>query len=230
MAKQDRHKLFIQFSRDMAYAFGLGLTVEFQWELGNDTDTSRAIWAGSAAVARGIPSIDVEMAPGMGMFGPSSIELAYQGVLRVMGHLGIIKPTPENTNNNLPGHCLVKQRHFIEAPQEGSWIPLVDTGTFVKEGTLLGYTTNFFGRERSFEALAPSDGLLLIRFESPPVQKGDTLVVIAVLDSSEVSCQHFQHNTEESVTNCILWQFFCSWGLDRGDSSTADSEETKTVL
>ena len=46
----------------MAYAFGLTHVVPFEWTL---ADRAEAIWAGSAAVAMNIPSIDVE-AGGMG--------------------------------------------------------------------------------------------------------------------------------------------------------------------
>jgi len=52
--------------------FGTDLVVEFKEDLRtcNNTTTSaktnKAIWGGSAAVVRGIPSIDVELAPGKG--------------------------------------------------------------------------------------------------------------------------------------------------------------------
>ena len=65
-----------QASRNLAYAFGVDLIVEFQWFL-ERTSTSAAIWAGSAAMIRGIPSIDVEMAPGMGLYDPATIAVAW---------------------------------------------------------------------------------------------------------------------------------------------------------
>lgn len=69
----------IQASKDMARAFGLDLMVEFQWELDADNGnvTNKTIWDRSAAVSRGIPSIDVEMAPGRGLYDPTSIDQAY---------------------------------------------------------------------------------------------------------------------------------------------------------
>ena len=86
-----------------------------------------------------------------------------------MEHLGIVHD--DLTDDHAPlvpaKPCLVTQRHFLEAPVEGSWVPMVNAGTFVKEGSLLGYTTDFFGRQRTFECLAPADGLLLMRFEAP---------------------------------------------------------------
>eukprot|EP01083_Nonionella_stella_P020449 56688_1 len=71
----------------------------------------------------------------------------------------------------------------------GSWIPLVDTGTYVTRGTLIGYVADLYGRSKIFDAKAPSDGLVLIRFDTPPVVVGDTLVVLAVLDAAEVEAE-----------------------------------------
>ena len=208
----------IQASKAMANAFGLDFVVEFQWEFGKDDEnaTKGAIWAGSAAVARGIPSIDVEMTPGKGLYDPVSIAQAYHGTLQVMDHLGL-EPSfmAHPSNDNLPRTsevCLVRERHFIEAPEGGSWVPLVDTGSFITQGTLLGYTTDLFGRNRTFEALAPADGLLLIRFEAPPVEKGDTLAVIAVLNSSDSGCDRFRLAPDALAAGCIVWQLAVAIG------------------
>ena len=242
----------IQASKNMAIAFGLDLMVEFQWELqpdgdnDNDNDnnnnninsTARAIWAGAAAVVRGIPSIDVEMAPGMGSTRQDSIDQAYQGVLRVMVHLKMLPETiihKKYTNMNVKEDqhhdphphqpCLVKDRHFIESPLTGSWTPLIDTGTFVQKGASLGYLMDFYGRTKIYEAEAPTDGLLLIRFESPPVVEGDTLAVMAVLNTSDPVCERLRQdgllhldgsidaNTDSDIDTgagadiLILWQW-----------------------
>ena len=213
----------IQASKSMAMAFGLNLVVEFQWEL-SDNSTSNAILAGSAAVVRDIPSIDVEMAPGMGHTDPNSIDQAYHGVLRVMIHLGILSEAnaiPKKLTkkeNNIEEPCLVKDRHFIEAPVGGSWIPLVDTGTFVMRGNLLGYITDLYGRNQIYEVSAPEDGLLLIRFESPPVREGDTLAVVAALNTSVISCDRLKrngplnHHANDQANNLVLWQIVAAIG------------------
>jgi predicted deacylase len=212
-------------SKDMAFAFGLDLVVEFQWEVqqqeheddpnDNGTSTTGAIWAGSAAVVRGIPSIDVEMAPGMGSTREESIEQAYQGVLRVLVHLQMLPETvlkEHHQHTHTP--CLVKERYFIDSPFTGSWTPLIDTGTFVQKGTSLGYLTDLYGRTAIYEAEAPTDGLLLIRFESPPVLKNDTLAVIAVLNTSDPVCERLRQDGLSTNSNAdigadvlILWQW-----------------------
>lgn len=161
----------IKASRAMAHAFGLSHIVEFQWQY---EDVKDAIWGGSAAVARGIPSVDVE-AGGMGIFNESAVEEIIEGVRRVMAHLGMtaerFTPVTEAT--------VIREREYIGAPQDGSWVPLIDAGTVVSKGDLIGYMTDWYGN-RVFEAYAPIDGLLLLRLEAPPVKEGETLAVVAV--------------------------------------------------
>jgi predicted deacylase len=163
----------VSASRAMAYAFGLSHIVEFQWQL---TSVDKAIWAGSAAVARDIPSIDVE-AGGMGIFDEQAIDQIEEGVRRVMAHMGITKDQfPAVTPPKI-----IKDRHSITAPQNGSWVPLIDAGSVVKKGDLIGYLTDWHGNH-IFEAHAPITGLMLLRLEAPPAAKGETLAVIATIE------------------------------------------------
>ncbi|MFK7958580.1 MAG: succinylglutamate desuccinylase/aspartoacylase family protein [Lysobacterales bacterium] len=162
----------VERSRAMAMAFGIPHIVEFQWEL---TDSKLAIWAGSAAVAQGIPSIDVE-AGGMGLYNTNAIAQITTGVRRVMAHLGM---TTERFDP-LPNPILVQQRESVKSPVDGSWVPRVDAGEIVRKGQILGQVTDWHGQV-VFEAQSPVDGLLLIRLEAPPVREGETLVTVAVL-------------------------------------------------
>ena len=162
----------IAASRAMAHAFGIQHIVEFQWEL---TGRDAAIWAGSAAIAMGIPSIDVE-AGGMGMIDEPAIAQIMEGIRRVMAHLEI----SAETFAPLPEPVIIRERSYLRSPQDGSWMPLVDAGERVAKGQLIGFVTDWHGR-RVFEARAPIDGLLLLRLEAPPVRKDETLAVIALL-------------------------------------------------
>mmetsp|Transcript_6368 Transcript_6368/g.9256 ORF Transcript_6368/g.9256 Transcript_6368/m.9256 type:complete len:280 (-) Transcript_6368:48-887(-) len=218
----------IQASKDMAFVFGLDLVVEFQWEVQqyqddhNSISTTGAIWAGSAAAVGGIPSIDVDMAPGMGSTREDSIHQAYQGVLRVMVHLQMLPETMLEEQHQHPhphSSCLVKERYFIDSPPTGSWTPLIETGTFVQKGTSLGYLTDLYGRTTIYEAEAPTDGFLLIRLESPPVVKDDTLAVVAVLNTTNPVSERLRQdglsrldgstnaNTDTGADVLILWKW-----------------------
>lgn len=163
-------------SKAMAFAFGIQHVVPFQWVL---KDRSSAIWAGSAAVALGIPSIDIE-AGGRGIIDEDAIAKIEEGFHRIVAHLGISKqtyPTPENQR-------IIFDRESIKAPQDGSWVPVKHAGGDVAEGELLGYVTDLHGR-KVFEARSPKDGLLMLILSAPPVRKGETLATIASTKAAE---------------------------------------------
>ena len=164
----------IAASKAMAHAFGFAHIVEFQWEL---TDPALAIWAGSAAVARGIPSIDVE-AGGMNVINKDAVVAIQNGVLRIMAHMGIKSTEFPPTGQQ----HLIRERSWISAPQDGSWVPLVDAGQTVKQNDLIGYLTDWHGR-KVFEARAPHSGLLLLTLTAPPTKEGETVAIIAKLAS-----------------------------------------------
>ena len=163
----------IEKSRAMAFAFGLDYIVEFQWQL---TDPAKAIWAGSAAIAQGIPSIDVE-AGGKNVVNDDAVAAIESGVRRVLTHLRMTTqshpPTPQPT--------IIRDRTSITAPQDGSWITLVQAGEPIAEGALIGYLTDWHGR-KLFEARAPHAGLVLLTLTAPPVRAGETLAVIALVN------------------------------------------------
>ena len=75
----------------------------------------------------------------------------------------------------------------------------------------------FYGRCTIFTAMAPNDGLLLIRFESPPVLEGDTLAVVAVLNASDGSCgrlvRDLRSDGRASTDNRVLpWRWAAATG------------------
>lgn len=159
----------IKRSKSLAFAFGMQHVVPFEWELGK---SANAIWAGSAAVAMGIPSIDVE-AGGSGVVDAQAVKLLTEGFNRTLSHLGMIRqryPSPT-------GQRIIFDRQSVKSPLSGSWVSLKAAGEAVMAGELLGYVTDWHGRT-VFEARSPKDGLLMLRLSAPPVSQGETLVVV----------------------------------------------------
>ena len=160
-------------NRAIAFAFGLSPVVEFQWEV---AATDKAIWAGSQAVARGIPSIDVE-AGGLGQVDPDEIAAVTEGIRRIMAHLQMT----DEAFAPLPEPILIKERAWVEAPAAGSWTARAEAGDTVEKGQLLGIITDVYGGN-PIEVRAPMAGLVLILREAPPVRKGHDLSVIAKIE------------------------------------------------
>lgn len=80
----------------------------------------------------------------------------------------------------LPDPVLIRERTSISSPADGSWTPLVDAGQMVRQGQTIGTVTDWHGRT-VFEAISPIEGLLLLRLEAPPVRRGETVAMVAVL-------------------------------------------------
>lgn len=157
-------------SKALAFAFGFEHIVPFQWAL---TDAANAIWAGSAAVAQGIPSIDVE-AGGKNIVSNDAVAAIEEGIRRTLAHMNMTKERfPPITEQKL-----ITARTWISAPQDGSWVALKKAGERVLKDEVLGYLTDFYGR-KVFTAKAPEDGLLLLIVTAPPVQKGETVAIVA---------------------------------------------------
>lgn len=170
---EEDDKNVVEESKKMAEAFGLKYANAFK---GNLTPKSKAIWAGSAAVAMGIPSIDVE-AGGMGIINHYAIEEIETGVRRIMDHMNILSSGMAPVDPPK----VFGQRHSVNAPEDGSWFPLVDTETMVKQDDVIGYMTDWYGN-RIFEARAPVSGMLILRLEAPPVSKGELLMTVAEMN------------------------------------------------
>lgn len=157
-------------SRALALAFGAQHVVAFPWRF---TDPSEAIWAGAAAVAQGIPAIDVE-AGGRNVVDPEAVAFMEKGVRRVLAHLAML---PASLSPSSPPR-IIRERRFLSAEATGVWHPARRAGERVQEGDLLGTLADWHGR-RLATVRAPEAGLVLLIMSAPPVSAGETLVVLA---------------------------------------------------
>jgi uncharacterized protein len=62
----------------------------------------------------------------------------------------------------------------------GIWYPLVQRGTYVKEGMKIGFVTDYFGKV-ILEARAPVSGVILHINAVPSLKKGDNIADIGVI-------------------------------------------------
>ncbi len=158
-------------SKRMAVAFGLDFIVEFA----GDLDPARPVWCGATAVARGIPSIDIESGE-MGLIEDHRIEPIVDGVLSVMRELDMADGAPSPAPNPL----FIRERYYATSEYDGVWEPdpCVVAGQLVREGARLGVVRDYHGNPLT-EIRAPGDGILLILLGTPPVNQGETIAVVA---------------------------------------------------
>jgi predicted deacylase len=81
---------------------------------------------------------------------------------------------------NLPEYPLfINDRARVYSSHDGIFYadPKVKTGDYISKGTQLGVITDYHGTELE-TVEAPSAGILLILFRTPPVNAGDNIAVI----------------------------------------------------
>ncbi len=161
----------IRESRRMAEAFGLETIVQFA---GSYSSVDDAIYTSAQAVTLGIPAIDVESGE-LGAIDDVFVAPIVRGAMSVLRELDMIEGEPDLPKNPL----VISSRARIYSEHTGIWYPdpLVRTGDYVTEGTRLGHITDYHGKELQ-TIYAPSSGVLLILFASPPVNEGDNIVVV----------------------------------------------------
>jgi predicted deacylase len=165
----------IEESHRIARAFGLDFIVRFR---GPIDSPDKAIYTSAQAVARGIPAMDVESGE-LGRTTEPFVRPIVSGVLSVMRELDMLPGTPDTPVSPV----YINERARVYSEHDGVWhkSDLVETGDFVGEGTVLGRITDYHGHLIE-EIRAPADGILLILFGTPPVNRGDNLVVIGAVD------------------------------------------------
>jgi predicted deacylase len=165
----------IRRSREMAVAFGLDFIVEFPFA---PAKPEEAIYTGAAAVQLGKPSFDVEVGR-LGLIEPRNISTVVEGLLSVMRHLRMLDGEPLRPASP----WFIQRRVNLAADDDGIFYPLVHAGAYVTKGMRLGYVTDFHGR-RTQDIVATEIGAVLSIVATPPVKRGETIVVIAVAASA----------------------------------------------
>jgi predicted deacylase len=161
----------IDESKRIAIAFGLGTIVEFS---GSYQSVDDAIYTSAQAVTLGIPAIDIESGE-LGKTDDQYITPIIDGAQNIMRELKMIEG-----DLNLPEYPLfINDRALVYSSHDGIFYadPKVKTGDYISKGTQLGVITDYHGTELE-TVEAPSAGILLILFRTPPVNAGDNIAVI----------------------------------------------------
>ncbi len=127
------------------------------------------------ALERGVPVLTYEAGEAL-RFDPEAIEVATDGVLRVLGHLGMITdpPPPPAT-----APLLMHQSRWVRAERGGIVDLAVGMGQHVAEGQELWTTTSPLGAERA-TMLSPYDGIVIGGTTLPLVAPGEAILHIGI--------------------------------------------------
>lgn len=107
-------------------------------------------------------------------FDTYAIDAAYDGVRRVLAHLGIIDNAPGTSETSFLSH----ETRWVRASRGGLMRLEVDLGDRVESRQVLGNFSDIYGR-RNLAIRAPVEGLVIGVNRSPLINQGDALVHIA---------------------------------------------------
>lgn len=163
-------------ARDLATAFGVPVIL------------NAALRDGSlrkAAIDLGVPFIVFEAGEAL-RFDEVAIRAGVQGIIRVMGHLGMI---PQRNRYSAPTEPIIARRsQWVRAPEGGIFRARVKLGTRVKTGERLGRIADPFG-DSEVPIPCPCNGVVIGRTHLPNVNQGDGLFNIALVDDPEAASE-----------------------------------------
>lgn len=157
----------VDVMRGMALAFGIDY---IKVASNRSRDFKTATYSTNASMLLGKPSIGIESGE-LGKTDHESIARIERGCLSVMRHLGILTGAAELIEHPI----FIDRDETVRSAATGLFYPVVERGTTVSRGMLLGYVTDFFGRRIS-EVRAPFGGVVMYILGTPPVSESEPLV------------------------------------------------------
>ena len=169
-AEQDR------VSKEMVMAFGLD-TIILSKDRPGDLNDSR--YLETTASLRGKPSITAE-AGRWARVDTDDVDALVNGCLNLMGYLKMVPRAVRPVEHPV----WIEKVITVNSDQGGVFYPTVDRGSYVGQGTRIGYVTDFAGKT-IFEAHAPAAGEVLYICSVPSMVKGGIVANIGVIAERE---------------------------------------------
>ena len=165
-AKQDA------IAREMVLAFGLDHII-ISADRPKDPAASRFLE--NTASTRGKPSMTAE-AGHAGTVEPDDVAKLVDGTLNVMRYLKMLPGPPAMVQHPVWFDPVVS----VNSEVTGVFYPSVKRGTYVGQGMLLGYVTDYTGK-KLFEARSPVAGVVLYICAVPSMTKGAAIANVGVV-------------------------------------------------
>ncbi|OGU53977.1 MAG: hypothetical protein A2V66_00255 [Ignavibacteria bacterium RBG_13_36_8] len=159
-------------SKFLADAFGLNYIVPESFDI--VPDSINGTYCYLTAVRRGVPAITVEIGD-RGNIDIKSIITMEHGIMNVLKALKMVKGNIDEQNPVV----YLTDIHTIESHTDGIFYAVVDCGQTVSKSSLLGYATDYLGN-RTENFYAPITGIIVGKFDTPAINKGEEIFWIAI--------------------------------------------------
>lgn len=175
--QHDDFPIISESGRQMAASMGFDFIIVFETTTKDYMKaTFPSLYCSAEAFKQGIPAVDVECGR-LGMIEAEFVDKITVGVHSLLAHLQMLNG--EILRHS--GHVEIRNRVYQSSAHTGIFYPLKSSGDYVGKGMKLGYVTDFFGRKLT-EIEAESSGVILYMLGTPPINKGETIVSIGLLE------------------------------------------------
>ena len=142
-----------------------------------------ALYCSAQAYKLGIPSVDIECGR-LGRVEPVVVDKIVLAMQRLLIHLDMMDGPVTSSEDKNPINY-IHTRSFLVSKHTGIWYPTTKAGDSIEKGEIIGTVTDFFGNLLE-EVQADASGLILYILGTPPVNQGDSLVSIGILEKEDI--------------------------------------------
>ncbi|MBM3285074.1 MAG: hypothetical protein FJY81_04315, partial [Candidatus Aminicenantes bacterium] len=132
-------------------------------------DLADSRYLGNTAILLGRPAITTESGY-LGKTDETSIHRNVSGILSVMRLFRLVQGKPDC----LTEPVWIDRYEVIYSKTDGLFFPRVEMGAYVRQGQIVGITTDYLGNARE-ELRSPFSGLILYIINTPPTSVGEPL-------------------------------------------------------
>lgn len=160
--------------REMALAMGFDYAIVFN--IPKERVSKPSLYCSQEAFHRQIPAVDIECGR-LGIPGTKEKDIIVSAMFSLLSHLEMLPPKKSIRKSPL----IVDKRAAITSNYTGLFYTDKKAGNKIVKGQKVGYITDFFG-EKLEDIVADKSGIILYMIGTPPINKGETLMNVGLID------------------------------------------------
>lgn len=162
--------------KDMAMNLGFDYVLIFQTtDKEYMKEESPSLYCSAQAFKLGIPAADIECGR-LGLVEPENVNRIVSGLMNLLASLDMTNDVPKQDEVHF-----FETRSSIASKHTGFFVPSKSAGDYVSKGMKIGSVTDFFNRKIQ-DVRAEADGVILFILGTPPVNEGETLASIGIIE------------------------------------------------
>lgn len=163
-------------AKSLSRQSGMKYVVSYPYNL---AQTEPAKYAFKQAAQQGITALSIE-AGKLGTVQNENVQMIKTAVYRMLEYSNMYSSP---FKNKVQAKTIqLDNQDYIRVPENGIFYSLLKSGDSVRKNQILGYITDEFGKKKQ-DIISETNGIILYKVGTPPVNKGETLFCIGYTKS-----------------------------------------------